>query len=218
MPSATSSSLAHELFEAEQKNILAIRTISDSDIVTDDFDEDRIINYHIAPITKNWLKERFIWCDGTLDIQQTYENRLVDMFYRIDPQMLITLNKVIFIRYEADIPKVCEKIHADEDEWPSVINFDENKALGCHWWAHSCVIINVSSIDKTLAEMKQESENDGLYFNEATEEWIGIATTLLHEIRHLGLSNPFLDITAYPTSAESEQEVEAWAIEQFEAL
>ena len=216
MPKPNLSSLGHELFEAETKGILAIRTISDYDIVTDDFDEDRIINYHIGPITKTWLKERFLWCPETEGLQRIYETRLVDLLYRIDPMMFITLNRIIFIENENSIDKVCNQMNVDPDEWPSIIDFDKNDKLGCHWYTQSSIIINMKAIAKTLGEMQDEYEHDGIYFDEPTEEWIGIATTLLHEIRHLGLSNPFLDPAAYPTSAESEHEVEKWAIEQFE--
>ena len=203
-----------EIMDSESRNLISILEVSDTDILTDDYDEDRKINYHIAPIEQNWLKERFLWCSGTEKYKSQYEKPLIDLLQKIDPAMLINLNRIVIIENESDIEDVCSAVGADEMEWPSIVDFTENGVIGCHWYCQNCIIICTGMIRSMLKEMKNEYE----YFDNCSEEWIAIATTVLHEIRHLGLSNPHLDERLYPVILESEENVEQWALEQFEML
>ena len=215
IPSDTKD-LVHELFLSEQKEQLAIRTVCDTDIWTDDFDEDRYINYHIGPITAEWLKSCIVFTPNTIKYKRVYEPRVIDLLLHIDPNMLITLQKIFFVADESDIKTVCKIANADPDEFPSTIDFDENDTLGCHWWAYSSIILNLAAIEKTVNEMEQEAKANEEYFNTAQEKAIGVFTTLTHEVRHLGLSNPFLDAKAYPPSLASEKAVEDWGINAYE--
>lgn len=212
----STTKLLNALLISEEERQLAICSICDTDIWTDDFDEDRYINYHIGPITKEWLKSCIVYTPKTLQYKHIYENRIIDLLLHIDPNMLINLQKIFFVSEEADIETVCNIANADPDEFPSTIDFEENDALGCHWWAYSSIIININAIEKTVSEMEQEAETNNEYFNSAQEEAIGIFTTLTHEIRHLGLSNPFLDTKAYPPSLATEQAVEEWGLNTYE--
>lgn len=208
--------LVHDLLLSEQEGQIAVCAISDTDILTDDFDEDRRINYHIIPATADWLKSCIVFTPNTAKYKSIYEEHVIDLLLHIDSSMLITLQKIFFVSGESDVEIVCKAVNADIDEFPSIIDFDENNVLGCHWWAYSSVILNLAAIEKTVNEMRQEAEADGEYFDTVQEEAVGVFTTLTHEIRHLGLSNPFLDEEAYPPSLDSEEAVEEWGINTYE--
>ena len=216
MNNILSANFIHELMESHNMQQLEIRTASDTDILTDDFDEDRMINYHIGPITKEWLKARIKYTKHTKKYQNQYENLIVDLLSSIDTMMLITLQHIIFVEKEEDIPIICSMMNIDEDEFPSIIDFDSNNILGCHWYQYSSIIINMKAIYNTVCEMQLESEKEVIYFNFDSEMQIGVLTTLTHEIRHLGLSNPFLDANQYPANQLTEKAVEQWGIEAYE--
>lgn len=208
--------LCRDLFNSEQDKLLAILTISDHDILTDDFQDDRRINYHIGPITESWLRSRIYYTASTQQEKAVYDQPVISLLQFLDPNMLITLEHIFFVRDETDIDEICTLVGAEPCEFPSAIDFDEPETLGCFWHQYSSVIIHMAAIDKTVQEMKTEYDHDGMYFNTATETDIGVFTTLTHEIRHLGLSNPYLDEQEYPRTEETEQAVEAWAIETYE--
>lgn len=208
--------LVRDLFQDEQKNLLAIRTISDYDIVTDDFSEDRIINYHIGPVTAQWLRERLVWPESDSRCRTHYEKHVIDLMLSIDPNMFITLQHIFFVTCEEDLDYILELTGTEACEIPSIVDFDDPEALGCTWHYQSSIFINMAAIDKTVLELQKEFENDGLFFNAATETDIAVYTTLAHEIRHQGLSNPYLDETLYPASEATEDAVEEWGRQAYE--
>lgn len=57
------------------------------------------------------------------------------------------------------------------------------------------------------------------FFTYDREKEIGFLTTLLHEVRHLGLDcNVFLPEDEYPIRLQSEEAIEDWAREMFEKI
>lgn len=207
--------LVRDLFQGEEEHQLAIRSVSDEDILTDDFDSGRLLNYHLKQITEKWLSDRFLWL-ACSEAKKTHERAIIGLLMHVDRHMFINLNRIIVVDDENNIEEACAAINADAEEWPSCIDFDNCNTLGCYWWSQSCVVINMKAINQSLDALQKEYETDGLYFDRCKEEWIGFATTLLHELRHLGLSNPYLDCALYPSDLESESAVEQWALEQFE--
>lgn len=211
------SALTHDLLEDEEKDLIGIIEKTKSDILTDDYQEDRIINYHISPITEEWLKDRFFFPNETEKYKNLYQKQIISLLLFLDPNMLINLQHIFFVEKDADADEICKFLDAEPCEFPENIDFEENNTIGCMWHQYSSIIINMSAIDKTIKKMKTEYEDAGLYFNEATETDIGVLVTVAHEIRHLGMANPYLDETLYPNTEVTEAATEAWAIQTYEA-
>ena len=53
--------LKQDIYEEGAANILAIREESDTDILVDDFKNDKYINFHMVPPAEAWLAGRFVW-------------------------------------------------------------------------------------------------------------------------------------------------------------
>lgn len=196
---------------------LAVLSDTGEDVETDDFYEDRRIRYHLVPPTLEWLKSRILWgksITGDLDL---WTDAIANTLLRIDPAMLICLNRVCIIAEESDIEPLCNAMNADTEGFPECIEFEDNKLLGCKWHLESSIVINATAIKAAI--MKMADEYEGLYFDAAQEIEIGFTTTLLHEIRHLGMEcNPFLPEDEYPKELCREAEVEDWALSAYESL
>ena len=52
--------LKQDIYEEGAANILAIREESDTDILVDDFKNDKYINFHMVPPAEAWLAGRFV--------------------------------------------------------------------------------------------------------------------------------------------------------------
>lgn len=215
----TANVLHNTLREAEQNNECAIISRTQHYCIIDDFIDDRIIHYHLKSPTPNWLNRRVVFLPDA-KLYKFYKPYIIQCLLQIDPNLLITLRYIFIINSAADAEKACAYVDADYAELPEQLQYDEEDAdniphvLGIHWWSQSCVFINMKAIEKTLHEM----ETEYTYFPYYQEERIAILTTVLHEIRHLGLSNPYLDDTQYPTAEESETAVERWAIAEYERI
>ena len=211
--------LRKELHESEEKNELAICEETDTDILTDDFDADRMVNYHLVQPTKEWLSSLFL-CGASCkeQVEAAYKKRIIELFLAVDQNMLITLRRIIIVATAGDIEEVCKALDADEFyEWPDCIGYEEEDdtvlrdgALGCYWHMQGAIIINLASIERAAEETVAEFARDGMYESESTISAEGVYTTAAHELRHLGLANPYLSVKDYPLTEESEEAVEEW--------
>lgn len=200
--------------EELRNNTLAILSETQTDIQTDDFLEDRHITYHIVPPTEEWLKSLFIYSKSCPDCSE-YERAIIEEFLRIDPNMLTTLRHIIFVKDEGDDEDVCEQLGLENWEWPGQIDFDEPTCVGLYWYAESSIVINLGAIEATSQEICEQFAEPWAFSQEVFQ---GVVTTALHEIRHLGLSNPLLPNEMYPANLECEEAVEAWARDQYEKV
>ena len=180
---------------------IEICKIDDQDIFIMDYAGfEKYINFHIVPPTKEWLASRFLWAPSAEKYKKEYQDNIIDLLLSCDPAMLINLRHIIFVADETDVPCVENATNCEDEaaEFPQIIDFDENNC------------------EKTAHEITIENENANIYTNEQDEVDIGVYTTITHELRHLGLANPFLPEDEYPVSDESEQNVEEWGITAYE--
>ena len=179
---------------------------------------EKYFNFHIVPPTKEWLASRFLWAPSAEKYKKQYQDNIINLLLSCDPAMLINLRYIIFVADETDVPYVEEATNCEDEaaEFPQIIDFDENNCLGCFWYTMSSIVISMRAIEKTAHEITIENENANIYTNEQDEIDIGVYTTITHELRHLGLANPFLPEDKYPVSDESEQNVEEWGITAYE--
>ena len=133
--------------------------------------------------------------------------------------MLICLNKIIIMSNESEIREVSEAANIDDEFFPECMDFENDTTLGCYWCQASSIVINFKAIQKEVGEMEAEAEKEMVPFNYGKELSIGLYTTITHEIRHLGLDNPFLPEDDYPSIPANYEEagVEKWGIEAFES-
>ena len=204
-----SMSLIDQIYDSDAKGELSIIDLSPTDVLTDDFEQDRRINYHLKAPTYKWLANRLCFAPGTEKYKEEYEHKIISLLLSIDPNMMTTLQYIFFVTNEDDIAFVCDKAEADYGDFPETIDFEENDMLGCFWYQHSSIIINLTAIEKAVHEIADEDEYQ-------KEFEIGLMTTLTHEIRHLGLSNMFLYIGDYPPEEAEEEAVERWGLTAYE--
>ena len=206
--------LAASIHEEKRLGTLAVISETEEDILTDDVNEDRHIPYHLVPPTCDWLKLRILWGSSITGDPDAFADAIAETLLRIDSDMLTCLNHICIISKAEDVELLCAAMDADTEEFPECIDFEEPTILGCKWHIQNSIIINTAAIEQAAQELVF-SDPDYLYLDD--EMKIAFWTTLLHEIRHLGLEcNPFLPEDKYQVSLRDEASVEAWAIEQYE--
>lgn len=189
-------------------------------IYIDDYLEDKRIRFHLTKPTERWTSYRIHYGPKAQNFR-CYHQSLITALLKTDQNMLITLEHVFIINGPSDAEFFCAKYNIDPDELPEQVTYEPNtisNTIGVYWWAANSVFINIEAIHAALEEIKKDYDTYDLFFDYCTHEHDGIIRTLLHEIRHLGLANPFLDETKYPPSYESEQAVEDWASEEYERI
>ena len=130
------TSLIDQIYDSEAREELAILDLSNTDVITDDFEQDRHITYHLKAPTYKWLADRLCFISGTEKYKAEYEQKILSLLMSIDPNMLITLQYIFFVTKEDDVYDVCQKVEADPSEFPETIDFDENDQLGCFWYQY----------------------------------------------------------------------------------
>lgn len=226
------NALKADLHQENEKTLEIIRE-TDEDIYTVDYELDKDLFYHIVPPTKEWLKSKFIYGQSIDSKYKDLEDNICNLLLSIDQNMLINLNNIIFFGEESDINQIADSIinldkSYDWEEnqkigfkdslieyWPEIIS-DEHDIVGCYWYSQNSIIIDVRAIELSSSEIVEEDKKDGFNTNLANEILIGIYTTITHEIRHLGLENPFLPEDEYPLSLKTEEKVEQWGLEVYE--
>lgn len=203
--------LRRAIYKERDQGTLDIVEDNGVEILTDDYTEFRMVNYHMAPPDEDWLIERFLWAPSIKGETAAWSRSLARYLLSIDPNMFICLRRIIVTGdSEDDIDYIASEMV--EEDMP-----DFEPYLGIYWCNQSSVIINTSCIENAAAELI--ADNPECHLNKANELYVGFVTTLLHEIRHLGLTaNPFLSEKQYPVQLQTEESVEAWAIDMFETI
>lgn len=198
--------------ESENENSLLICDQGEDFILTDDLEELCYIRYHFAPPTENWIKNRMVWTQKSMQYKEKWESIFAKTACLIDWNMLIPLNNIIIMynaANEEEQDDVCKLLDIEPYEFPS---FNED-LLGLKWSFYGNIIINISShIDVAKTTILRDKEFE-------KELKFALLTTLIHELRHLGLeSNPFLPKEDYPDSEKVESRVEEWCIATYESI
>lgn len=215
-PAVDYEQLRSNILEENNKS-LAILDETQTDIFTDDFDEDRHISYHLRKPDRQWLKTRFLWTASCQKDQAKWEDIMLDVLLHpsLPPELFIVLNRIIAVRTREDYNEACEVLDADKDEFPETLDPEEPDVLGVKWHVQNSVILDFNSIDAALDELKQETGYVDAYDREEA-----VILTLLHELRHLMLeNNPFDVISETLSPADfTEGAVEEWARTMFEVV
>lgn len=127
---------------------------------------------------------------------------------------ICTLSGIIIPSTEKEFKQMLnDSIRTSDDveewyEWE-----DNNECVGRMLTCHQIVFINENLIAQKSKELAFSK------YEEKKEYEIGILVTLLHEMRHLMLdTNPFLPEDEFTEEMKSEDSVEAFARERYEAL
>lgn len=207
--------LRKEIYKYNNKS-LAILEDTSEDILTDDFDEDRCVNYHLCKPTEEWLRSRFFWTTGCQKDKERWEDVMVRCLLHsfLPPEMFVVLNRIIAVRTEGDYNEVCKAMEVERCEFPDVLDPDDSGLLGVKWHTQNSIILDFNGIDTALQELAQEV---GCVDIQDEEE--AVLITLLHEMRHLMLdNNPFDTFFEKLEPADfTEGAVENWARRMFEA-
>lgn len=203
--------LKQDIYEEDAAQTLAIREESDIDILVDDFENDKHINFHIVPPTEVWLAERFVWGPSFGEKTADWTAYLSQYLMRIDPAMLVCLNHIIIIDGDQDVEPVVETLDT-EDDFPNM----DGEILGCLWYYENNVVIDVAAIRDASRQLV--SGDPGAFALEDEME-SGFLVTLLHVIRRLGLvCNIFLPEDEYPLPLQSNEAIEEWARDTYECI
>ena len=209
--------LREDIHQSERDDELAILTETETDIVTDDFEEDRVIPYHLCLPTEEWLHERLLWAPSCKDDKVRWEDIILKCLThsKMPPEMFLTLNRIIIIRTAEDISAVCSEMDVDEEGFPDCIDVEDGGCLGCKWHMASSIILDFQTIDACLQELQKEVG--------ATDFWehhAGVVLTLIHELRHLMLDGCPFDILNPPPSPKdfTEEGVEGWAKKLYDSI
>lgn len=207
--------LRKDLHEDEKLGALVICEETETDILTDDFDCHRYINYHLVPPTREWLQSLFYFPQDCKQDKTAFLNRCLDILMAADPNMLINLRHVFFIRTAADIREICSLPDINDELFPDILIDEDDcesptlSCVGCFWHYESALVINMRAIEHTAEDI---DPNDAGIVPE------GVYTTLPHELRHLGLENPYLPKDEYPDYLRTEENIEEWGRALYERV
>lgn len=197
------------ILEDEKNDNLAILKNTPTDILVDDFCLDKLTNYHMVKPAVEWLKGRIVWAPSIVGNKEEWAEYIAKYLLLTDPAMLVCLNRIIITTEdESDIEAICDEMDAEDCEFPDIEGY-----VGLTWHFQNSVIINLTAIDSAEDELMDGFES------KACMQYRDFFTTLLHEIRHLGLDcNPYLPEDEFPEELRQEYNVERWAINEFESI
>lgn len=188
---------------------------SKTDMLTYDVLQGREVNYHLTPPAADWLLSILTVAPDVKDPELNGfggRSAVAELLLTQGPAMFINLRHIIVTtESEADADFIADRLEIEPYE---VCAYQDS--VGMFWFDQSAVIINIQAIDEAIADLVKELHLSDLEHEE--ERVIGFYSTLYHELRHLGLENPFLPEDLYPTLLNGEDAVESYAREQTDRL
>lgn len=170
--------------------------------------------YKPSAMTPKWLKDKIIIPEsvrncGFCPNVDTLANWIIQNFSK---EYYINLNRIIFtFNEDADFEELSQDKEIEE-MFDAGHYFPCEENLGIYWNEYDTVVISIFNILESCREIEAK---DDLYFDMSKEMNIGIMTTLLHELGHLGQNNPYTPDIASEEGKE-EEVVEALAIEAYD--
>lgn len=195
-------------YAANEEGVLEITEENDNYIaVYEDIDgfsrEYTITNPDV--ITKEWIKELIIVTDSAKELEFIIDiDKLADFAASLDKNMLLTLENIVIVN---DAEKDYDYLSALDDSFARMLevsDLPDEHLVGLMWFSYQKVFVNLGSIIKATNELIDE----GTVYDWEKEDSInmGIAVTLVHEIRHLAWANPYLDEDKLNKKSENEEE------------
>lgn len=163
--------------------------ISQTDKVIHVFDDDYEKEFYLHnPKSMNvpWLKKKIVLTSSAKKSPFVPDVNLLAswLINHFDKKYYLNLNHMIFIYDdEADF----DELYGKEEfvEMLDCHNFPEEHQLGIYWNEHDTVVISLKNILQTCKEYAE-------YKDLSKEMNIGVLTTILHELAHMGYSNPYV--------------------------
>lgn len=161
-------------------------------------------------ITPEWVAERTLITSSAGEIASRIDmSALYKYLCDYARETLCTLDRMLFVNNtESDFDELCTK----EGDWRDILDVNDlPDELGIMWHERSMVLVNIGECERCVKEMADAGEIDedevGDEFNRA------IVTTLLHELRHLEQSNPYIPDSVFNAiSPDMEEDAEEYGL------
>ena len=213
--------LLDDIRQAQKDGILSVQEETAESVSTYDYDQGREITYRLVPHDRNSVKALIHILPAAAASKLIDADWIAGLVLAAGQDMLRILSGIYIISAPEDVPELMELTGAAPEEIPEQIPFEPEDAdgscLGVSWHDRCSIIVDVAAISKAVDELEQESGADMLPFDWHSEFRFGFGPTLLHEIRHMGLSDPFPPVSGYPPELGSEEAVEQWALDTYES-
>lgn len=163
-------------------------------------------------IDSQWIKDKIIVTDSVLDTKIGIDVKgLSDwLVENVDKKMYMNLENIIFLNdVEKDLVYLSE-LDPKFNEILECNSLPEDDAVGLMWYSNQIVLINIG----TILSCEKELLDEGIIYDWELDDDVnaGICKTLVHEIRHLAVANPFLpEEFLGKTAADDEIDAEEYA-------
>lgn len=162
-------------------------------------------------IDRDFLNDRLILTPSISELPFVIKKEdVLSLLEMVDKRLLMTLEGIVLCNdSEADFDYL-RALNDDYYQALEVSDIPDDGMLGMNWYCYNKVFINVGEVFRQTLKMH---ENGDLYDYEVEDclEW-GILTTLIHELRHLEQSNPYLPEELFPEKDE-EKDAEQYALQ-----
>lgn len=210
-------------------DLLTIENISDRSVCVWDSEDAKIITFQFPDrINPQLLAQQIHISSAIPEKYQVDPTALANYLWTAcDKNAFTTLDQLVVIWSEPDDPILLEPADFVDPELTRLCSeFGDEYALelGCDllgqlWFERNIVIINMGQIVRTAEEISMENRDiPDPYFTMENQTLTGFLTTAIHELRHLQMdTNILLPEDMYPVSLASEERVEAYCRDAFEA-
>ena len=164
--------------------------------IRDDMEECMYLEYAIMnpnAMDLEWLKKRIIVTPSVSKLPFSFDvQELAEFIIKtLDKAMYLNLNRIVFLNdLDEDYDYL---VHLDDDD-EFAYALEEHELpydmLGIQWHAKEIVLVNLGEILKVTEQMVEDGDLESYEVMGCVNH--GIFTTLVHEIRHLAQSNPYL--------------------------
>ena len=172
------------------------------DYYNDDLDREYTITDPDV-ITPEWVAERTLITSSAEGIASRIDmSALYKYLCDYAMETLCTLDRMLFIN---DTERDFDELYEKEGGWRDILEVNDlPEELGIMWHERSMVLVNLGECERCVKEMADAGEIDedevGDEFNRA------VVTTLLHELRHLEQSNPYMPEGVFEAISEDPEE------------
>lgn len=163
-----------------------------------------------SEIDRAYYDSRLIFTPSISDLPFSLQrNKILDFLSILDAMLSMTLESIVFCN---DEEKDFDYLRNLSDEFYSELEVNDlpgesNHLLGINWYTENKVFINVGEIYRSSQDLLANGDLLKSEFLDCVN-W-GIITTLVHELRHLEQSNPYVPKAEFQMSeAETNEDME----------